>query len=159
LIPGGGIPILGPRCKMRNGADQTFLENHERAHHVVFLMFEDVAVPDVFVAAGPRTRRNCERHHREVELHKHRGHLARMHLHGFLPTVRLWTDCHSGRREDGGAACQFEVLTREHLNVDEVEVDRMCVRRVIEDTPDLRAFFYDKLSRRRLIPSIRISRP
>src|SRR6516164_7168476 len=84
----------------------------------MFLMLQDVAVPHVLVPAGPWARNNGERQiRREVEFHKHGGHLACVHAHCFLPTqfVRLWTDCHSGRRENGAAACQLEGLTREHL--------------------------------------------
>ena len=33
------------------------LLNYEWAHHIVFLMLEDVAVPHVFVPAGPRAQR------------------------------------------------------------------------------------------------------
>src|SRR2546426_6151848 len=31
------------------------LQNHQRPHHVVFLVFKDVAVPNIFVPANPAT--------------------------------------------------------------------------------------------------------
>ena len=61
------------------------LHDHQRAHHVVLFVLQDVAVPHVLVAAGPRAGGNGERHRRQVELHDHRRDLAGVHLHRLLP--------------------------------------------------------------------------
>ena len=38
------------------------LSDHQRPHHVVFLVLQDVAVPHVLVAASPRARRSRHDH-------------------------------------------------------------------------------------------------
>ena len=43
-------------------SDVSLHNDHERPHHVVLLVLEDVAVPDVFVDPGPRAGAAPGRH-------------------------------------------------------------------------------------------------
>ena len=113
----------------------SLLRHHQRPHHVVFLVLEDVAVIDILIATGPRAGRHRERRRRQVELHEDRGDLARMHLHGFLPADFIGLGATRQTRGRERAVDQLEGLPRQDLHVDQVEVNGMGIRREVEDSP------------------------
>src|SRR5262245_40659213 len=67
------------------------LRDHQRPHHVVLFVFQDVAVPHVFVTTCTRARwgRNGEAARGldggKVELHDDPRNFTRVHFYGFLP--------------------------------------------------------------------------
>src|SRR5437879_13006693 len=64
------------------------LLDHQRTHHVVLFMLEDMAVPDVLFSTSPRTHRiphGCGRQVRQVELHDDSRDLTWVHAHRILP--------------------------------------------------------------------------
>ena len=68
----------------------------------MFLMLQDMAVPHVLIAAGPRAGGNSKWYGRQVEVKCYRGHFARMHLDGLFPAKLVWlasAGC-TGQRED-----------------------------------------------------------
>src|SRR5512136_1759950 len=104
----------------------------------MLFMLEDVAVPYVFCASDPisiqqsRTIRNCERHCWQIELHQNPCYLSRVHADGFLPAQFIdvrGDEWPAVAREAANIFFDTERLAREHLNIDQVEVHRVCVRR------------------------------
>jgi hypothetical protein len=101
-------------------------QNHQRPHHVVLFVFQDVAMPHVLVAASPRTRwqangtcgnLNCA--------------FTRVTSYGFMRTdflpaaiVRVWWRERTVRHSDVG-----ERRRAQHLHIRQVEMHRMCVTR------------------------------
>src|SRR4051794_23465918 len=104
----------------------------------MFFVLQDVAMPDVFIAAGPRTDGHYERCGREIELHQHGRAFAWVHPHRLFPTelIRLRS---SGRPLEIGkwaVAAHLEWLAGEHLNINKVEMDGVRIGRQIKDAPD-----------------------
>jgi hypothetical protein len=62
------------------------LQDYQRSHHVVFLVFKDVAVPNIFIAASPRAGGDGEWHRGKLELHDNRCHFLRIHPDSVFPT-------------------------------------------------------------------------
>src|SRR5450631_423799 len=117
--------------------------NDEWPHHVVLLVLEDVAVPHVLVATGAGAVWNVEWHRRERELHHHRGDLVRIHPDRILPTELRCVRTACGAQADRLAVprgVELVVLERppgQHLDIDEVGVQRMDIARQIGDLPGL----------------------
>ena len=77
-----------PSGYLRLGRAFVILFDNQRTHHVVFFMLEDVAVPDVFFPASPRTHRiahRCCRQIWQVELRDHGRDFPRIHPHCIFP--------------------------------------------------------------------------
>ncbi len=102
-------------------------------------MLQDVAVPHVLVPAGSRAGRNGEGHLRQVEPHDHGGHLARIHAHRLLPPQLgpVRTTRRTGVVGRAVVVGRVERLACQHLDIDQVEVDRVGVPRQVGDLPDL----------------------
>src|SRR5216110_2334476 len=102
-------------------------------------MLEDVAMPHVLISAGPRTGRNHERHCGQLELHDHCCHFSRIHADGLFPSTLLWTGSYRRSREAWRAVVllRAESLPGDHLHIDQVEVDRVSIRRKVGDLPYL----------------------
>ena len=102
-------------------------------------MLQDVAVPHVLIPASPRAGRNGERHRRQGELHDHGGHLAGVHAHRLLPPQLgpVWTTRRAGVAGRAVVGVRVERLASQHLDIDQVEVDRVGVPRQVGDLPDL----------------------
>src|ERR1035441_5272492 len=105
-------------------------------------MFEDMAVPDVLMTAGPGTdgtAHRCRRQVRQIELRNNRGNFSRIHAHSFFPTcfVRIGWDCGPAILPIYAlnARCSGERLSLDELNVYQMEVDRMGVGSEVEDLP------------------------
>src|SRR5512140_3205981 len=129
-----GLLIGAPRGRAWRLADD------HRPHHVVLLMLEDVAVPHVLEAAGPRAGGRDElRRAGQVEPGDHVDHLARVHPDGLLPAGIVGQRSHRRTLEVRHArvGVHRERLPRDDLEVDEVEVDRVRVRGQVGDLPDL----------------------
>ena len=62
-------------------------DDHQRPHHVVLLVLQDVAMPHVLVTAGAWARWHGERCRGEIEFHDDRCALAGVHPDGFLPAT------------------------------------------------------------------------
>jgi len=56
-------------CSIHSDSIRLAPQNHQRAHHVVFLVFKDVAVPNIFIAASPRAGGHGQWHRGKLELH------------------------------------------------------------------------------------------
>src|SRR5207302_5847845 len=64
------------------------LDDNQRTHHVVLFMLQNVAMPDVLIAASPGAHGNGKRQAGwQVELHDHGGAFAGIHAYGFLPAL------------------------------------------------------------------------
>ena len=109
----------------------------------MFFVIEDVAMPDIFIAAGARAGWNYKGDLGQSELHDDRGHLTRIHLDGFLPTqlsrIRSAGRAGVGRHAIGVLHVTSRVregLARQYLRIDKMEVDRVCVHGQIGNLPD-----------------------
>src|ERR1041385_3267167 len=108
------------------------------AHHVMFFMFQNMAVPYIVTPARPCVER---RSGWNIEFHDDLRHLSRVHSDGFLPAHLVKIGWARGPVEARRAVVVLRVerLTLQHLNVDQVEMYRMGITSQIEDAPDFRA--------------------
>src|SRR6516165_2269180 len=134
-----GLPT---RLRRVDASGPPALRDHQRPHHIVFFVFQDVAMPHVLIAAGAWTRRDGEGNARQIKAHDQACHRAREMHHGFLPADLIWLGWRGGTREvyaplSVAKARDLEGLAVDHLHVHQVEVHGVNVRRRVEDLPDL----------------------
>src|SRR5262249_43120521 len=90
----GALERLGAGDRLTGRDARALLDDDQRPHHVVLFVLQDVAVPDVLVAARPRAARHGKWRHRQFELHDDRDHLAWVHADRFLPAPLFRTRSH-----------------------------------------------------------------
>src|SRR6266702_221833 len=115
------------------------LLDYQRPHHIVLFVLQNVTVPHIFISARSWAGRNRERYCRQVEFHDHSSYRARIHAHRlFPPQLSL---ARTTRRTDVAGRAIVSVLVEwlasQHLDVDQVEVNRVSVPRQVGDLPDL----------------------
>ena len=94
-----GAPALAQRLPFRKSFDSAGVStldvstlrstaasnDDQRPHHVMFLVLEDVAVPDVLVSTGARTWRHREWCRGQIEFHDDGRALTGVHSYRFQP--------------------------------------------------------------------------
>jgi len=126
--PSGSPLRTGVPCSIR----------HQRTHHVVLFMLEDVAVPDVLFPASPRTHRiphGCGWQVWQVELHDDSRDLTRVHAHRILPPDFIRIGWHGPSGKAPIPRIPAERLALNQLHVHQVKVNGMRVAREIHDLP------------------------
>ena len=117
---------------------QSLALDYQRTHHVVFFVFEDVAMPDIFVV-GLGWVGQAEfgsswsaRHVKgeaggQVKSYRDDRHFAWMHFDGFFPAQLSFFGSARAAGHFYFALLDLERLTGKDLDVDEMEVDRMRI--------------------------------
>src|SRR5678816_3932868 len=71
----------------RDGTRTHRSDDYQRSHHVMLLVLENVAMPDILVTASAWTGWHGERCRSEIEFHDDRCALAGVHPDGFFPAT------------------------------------------------------------------------
>ncbi len=175
-----GVMTLRTKIKKKGGDDA--LDDLVRAHHLVILVVNDVAVPHV-AGVDARVKRVILAPVRWCEARLDDRHLPRIHPNGVLPPLLIGVRSSRGARQVVGRVerhgrvvhgerrlqatiglypvCRIpfniERLSTDQLPLREVDVDRMRVHRQVGDLPQLRGAELRRL-RDRSVPHLPVER-
>ena len=147
-------------------------DDHQRPHHVVFLVFQDVAVPHVLIAASPRA--GWRRHDTALAVlicGTANCMMMRVTVPGNIITVSFqpvsfgWAGVPEPMKEVSCLMLMFllaprrcfaeagsvEWLPADELHVHQVEVHRVNIRRQVENLPHLDVPIRDRFGDRTLV--------
>src|ERR1051326_7013958 len=94
----------------------------------MLFMFQDMAMPHIFVTPGAGTGWNVERNFRQFESHDDRCNFVWVHLDSFLPAEFHCLRSARCSETNGYAVCiRLERLSGKDLNIHKMKVNRVRV--------------------------------